>query len=373
MKKRTSGKEWFPFWIDKWIFGSMRIEFNAEERGIWIDFLALASKDSGYIRANEDTPYPLMQLSGMLLIPEDKLERAINSFIEKKKIKKYKNKTLKIIKWEKYQFSERHQRQISPPKSKFNIYEKTAISCPVEFSGMASKNNTIRVNRLIIAIILDRLLEREEEVHHINRIENDNRPENLILFKNHSDHKRFECGYKIKPIWNGSKDLTGEDVGRIKDFFRAGKKREGAAEKTAPIEYNKIEYNKILDKNLKVSKKVTNQVTRARNGKNRSGQPAKVEIIFNRKTGKFEGVKQRDITAWAEAYPACDVILEIKKAAAWAKANPKKAKKNWHRFINTWLNTTQEGGGTKGYLDKVGRDEWAKKKAQEAPEDDDDV
>ena len=63
-----SEKTWFPFWIDKWIFGSMRIEFDVEERGIWIDLYALATKDNGHIRANEDVPYPMEQLSGMLII-----------------------------------------------------------------------------------------------------------------------------------------------------------------------------------------------------------------------------------------------------------------------------------------------------------------
>ena len=45
MKKKISDHLWFPLWVDKWIFGSTRIECTLEERAIWIDFLALASKD----------------------------------------------------------------------------------------------------------------------------------------------------------------------------------------------------------------------------------------------------------------------------------------------------------------------------------------
>ena len=111
MKNRTTDKIWFPFWADKWIFGSMRLEFDLEDRAIWVDFLALASKDNGYIRANEETPYPITQLSGMLRIPEDKLKKAIEGFIKKKKLRRYKIGTLKITKWEKYQFSDRWKRE----------------------------------------------------------------------------------------------------------------------------------------------------------------------------------------------------------------------------------------------------------------------
>ena len=122
MKKRTASKTWFPFWVDKWIFGSMRIEFSLEERAIWVDFLAIASKDGGYIRANEDIAYPSEQLAGMLMIPVDKLKAAIESFIKKEKLKRLKNGTLLIVKWEKYQFSERHKRDMaSVPKKRKSV------------------------------------------------------------------------------------------------------------------------------------------------------------------------------------------------------------------------------------------------------------
>jgi len=135
MKKRTSDNMWIPFWIDKWIFGSMRIECNLEERAIWIDLLAWAAKDNGYIRANEETPYPLEQLAGMLIIPKEKLEAAIEKFIKTKKIKRFKNGVLYVTTWEKYQFSDRYRRmfkQDSSPKTEqpsekrklYNIKEK---------------------------------------------------------------------------------------------------------------------------------------------------------------------------------------------------------------------------------------------------------
>lgn len=110
MKKRIAERPWFPFWVDKWIFGSMRIECTLEERAIWIDLLSLASKDDGYIRANEETPYPMKQLSGMLMIPEEKLENAIKKFIEKDKLAENSKGILYVRTWGKYQLSESYER-----------------------------------------------------------------------------------------------------------------------------------------------------------------------------------------------------------------------------------------------------------------------
>lgn len=111
MKKRVPDKFWFPWWPDKWIFGSMRIECTVEERAIWVDLLSLASKDNGFIRANEEIPYPLEQLAGMLRIPEELFIRTIEKFINLKdksgkgKLTKMKDGTLYVTTWEEYQFS----------------------------------------------------------------------------------------------------------------------------------------------------------------------------------------------------------------------------------------------------------------------------
>lgn len=113
MKKRTPDKFWFPWWPDKWIFGSVRIECSVEERAVWVDLLSLASKDDGFIRANEETPYPLSQLSGMLIIPEKTLSDAIEKFIKLGKLIRTKEGTLCVAKWDKYQFSERHKRRVN--------------------------------------------------------------------------------------------------------------------------------------------------------------------------------------------------------------------------------------------------------------------
>lgn len=43
------------------------------------------------------------------------------------------------------------------------------------------------------------------------------------------------------------------------------------------------------------------------------------------------------ITKWAKAYSPVDVEAEIARAAVWAAANPRKAKKNWRMFLVKWL------------------------------------
>ena len=45
---------------------------------------------------------------------------------------------------------------------------------------------------------------------------------------------------------------------------------------------------------------------------------------------------------WQKAYPAVDVPGEIRRAHAWAVANPKNRKSNWAKFLVNWLKRTQD-------------------------------
>lgn len=67
--------------------------------------------------------------------------------------------------------------------------------------------------------------------------------------------------------------------------------------------------------------------------------------------GVWGGVCDDDISAWSEAYPACDVRGELKKMAEWLKANPDKKKIRYRRFIVNWLARTQDKGGSGGRRD----------------------
>lgn len=63
--------------------------------------------------------------------------------------------------------------------------------------------------------------------------------------------------------------------------------------------------------------------------------------------GTFYDVPKTNIDVWREAYPAVDVVQEIKKMIAWSKCNPKrqKTRKGVNRFINNWLSKKQDEGG----------------------------
>ena len=61
------------------------------------------------------------------------------------------------------------------------------------------------------------------------------------------------------------------------------------------------------------------------------------------------GIEHADRTAWAKAYPATNVDVELARADQWLKANPEKAHRSkWRRFITGWLSRCQDRGGTKG-------------------------
>lgn len=117
MKNRDDSMEWIPLWVDKWIFGSTRIELQPDERAVWVDLMALASKDNGFIRANPETPYPPQQLAGLLCISEELLERSIRRCIETNKIVQCGQivdnsfRGYFLSNWAEYQLSDRHKRR----------------------------------------------------------------------------------------------------------------------------------------------------------------------------------------------------------------------------------------------------------------------
>lgn len=71
----------------------------------------------------------------------------------------------------------------------------------------------------------------------------------------------------------------------------------------------------------------------------------------------WQGISDSDRKAWAEAYPACVVDIELVRATEWLKANPTRAKKsNWRRFVVSWLTRSQDRGGTNRTVGKSGED-----------------
>ena len=63
----------------------------------------------------------------------------------------------------------------------------------------ADKRGYVFEHRLIIEKTINRYISNPEETHHINGIRDDNRIENLMVFKNKSAHRRFEKGSPVSP------------------------------------------------------------------------------------------------------------------------------------------------------------------------------
>jgi len=63
--------------------------------------------------------------------------------------------------------------------------------------------------------------------------------------------------------------------------------------------------------------------------------------------GGWSGITDADRAEWAAAYPGAVLDTELARATAWLHANPIRAgKRNWKRFIVSWLQRSQERGGT---------------------------
>lgn len=113
MKRGKRIDTWFPFYIDKWLWGSTRHELQNDERAVWVDLMALAAKDDGYIRANNEVAYPTAQLAGMFCITTELLESTIRHCLDSGKLEEIGKGIYRISSWEHYELSDRHKRRMS--------------------------------------------------------------------------------------------------------------------------------------------------------------------------------------------------------------------------------------------------------------------
>ncbi|MGZ8317494.1 MAG: HNH endonuclease [Telluria sp.] len=68
---------------------------------------------------------------------------------------------------------------------------------------MARQDGYVAEHRLLVAQAIGRPLTRTEVVHHIDHNATNNAIQNLMLFATNAEHKAFEHGAAIKPLWCG--------------------------------------------------------------------------------------------------------------------------------------------------------------------------
>ena len=80
----------------------------------------------------------------------------------------------------------------------------------------------------------------------------------------------------------------------------------------------------------------------------RVSSPARKGIVFDYDAGRFQHVLPELVEKWQKAYPAVDVLSELRRMEAWASANPVNRKSNWQRFVVNWLTRAQDRAGRGG-------------------------
>lgn len=70
--------------------------------------------------------------------------------------------------------------------------------------------------------------------------------------------------------------------------------------------------------------------------------PQNKKIYFNYEIVKFANITDSHVVRWKEAYPAVDVLTELRQMEVWADTNRKNRKSNWQRFIVNWLKRSQD-------------------------------
>lgn len=74
-----------------------------------------------------------------------------------------------------------------------------------------------------------------------------------------------------------------------------------------------------------------------------TGKNRPVVVSFDWLSFHFVNISEEQKTVWREAYPSVNVDQELKRMESWISSNKRKApKKDFKRFINTWLSKAQD-------------------------------
>lgn len=95
---------WIKLWTEEWLDGSVRAELEPDERGIFIDLLALAgrSRQPGVIQRNPNTPFSHSAIAARLQAPVELLERALTKCIAQDRLNENSD-GIHVVNWNYYQ------------------------------------------------------------------------------------------------------------------------------------------------------------------------------------------------------------------------------------------------------------------------------
>jgi hypothetical protein len=88
-------------------------------------------------------------------------------------------------------------------KGKYADQSIKYVRCPQMFLDMARKDGYVMEHRLVVARAVGRSLTRIETVHHRDHDATRNSSRNLMLFATNAEHKAYEHGAAITPLWCG--------------------------------------------------------------------------------------------------------------------------------------------------------------------------
>lgn len=96
--------KYVKLFVREWLYGTIRFDFEPEERGVFADLLAMAAvmRTKGLISAGKGMPFPRRWIAGTLNISEDLLDRVIEKGKEVDRISEDGDGIL-IVNWKVYQ------------------------------------------------------------------------------------------------------------------------------------------------------------------------------------------------------------------------------------------------------------------------------
>lgn len=79
------------------------------------------------------------------------------------------------------------------------IYSRGYVFIKSHDHPFRGKHEYVPAHRLVVESHIKRFLKKTESVHHVNKITDDNRVENLMAFTGHGAHTKFERGKIVPP------------------------------------------------------------------------------------------------------------------------------------------------------------------------------